>query len=55
MAQDLDVSAQDVQNYVARLVEQDGESAVIAQQAADPAQVGLTDAAARRVRVQLSH
>lgn len=55
LAQELDVSPRDVQDYVARLVEQDGETAVIAQKPADAEQTVLTEAAAQRVRVQLTH
>lgn len=55
LAQELDVSPRDVQDYVARLVEQDGETAVIAHKPTQPEQAVLTEAAAQRVRVQLTH
>ncbi|MBB5867354.1 hypothetical protein F4553_000733 [Allocatelliglobosispora scoriae] len=55
LARDLDVTPQDVQAYVQQLVTSDGEAAVVAQPSPDPAGLGLTDEAADKVRVQLTH
>ncbi len=55
LARDLDVTADDVQAYVQQLVGQDGEAAVVAQRGTGAAETVLTDEAARRVRVQLTH
>ncbi|WP_155371030.1 hypothetical protein [Catellatospora vulcania] len=55
LARELDVTADDVQAYVAQLVTQDGEPAVIAQPSSEPGKTTLTDRAVDRVRVQLTH
>ncbi|MDI1461262.1 hypothetical protein QEZ54_09810 [Catellatospora sp. KI3] len=55
LAQELDVTPQQVQDYVDQLVQRDGEPAVIARTAAEPGGEALTDEAAHQVRVRLTH
>lgn len=55
LARDLDVTPEDVQAYVDQLIRTEGEPAVVAAKNGTPAETALTEAAAHKVRVQLTH
>ncbi|NUT36249.1 MAG: hypothetical protein HOV79_24590 [Hamadaea sp.] len=55
LARDLDVTPEDVRAYVDQLIRAEGEQAVVVAAGAAPADTALTDAAAHKVRVQLTH